>query len=89
MHQAGHAMAAVVLDLGLKSVDLKRREYENGRLAVGFAAVRGVRAEETVGKGEEVVFPYLIQRLAGGYAESLVHGALQHNDCLEEDFDEI
>lgn len=72
-HEAGHAVSAIVLGFPLKSVDLKRRVLADGELSVGFTDTGKVNAEDVLGKGEEVVAPYLIQGAAGPFAERRIH----------------
>jgi hypothetical protein len=74
MHHAGHAVSAVVLGLGLKFVDLTPRRSADGRIRVGCTVIEEIDAGVIYGKGEEAVFPHLIQCFAGGLAESLIDG---------------
>jgi len=88
MHQAGHAVAAVVLRLGLRSVDLKQHRLDDGRILIGFTVIEELDASAIDGQGEEAAFPHLIQCFAGGFAESLIDGELRDSDRLQADVDE-
>jgi ATP-dependent Zn protease len=72
LHEAGHAVAAVVFGLELKSVDIKRRRLPNGTLVCGSTNSEPVKLAEIACKGEEVVKPFMIVALAGGFAQLTV-----------------
>ena len=84
LHEAGHAVSAVVLSLPLESVDIKRRRLTDGTDCVGFTAVK-LRIEEIAGKGEEVARPWLIQQLTGAIAESLLNERIAEYDGDRDD----
>jgi cell division protease FtsH len=72
-HEAGHAVSAVVLGLGLVSVDIQRRFLPNGAVSLGFTSTRPLLNAEVRGKGEEAAMPHLMQRLTGSLAEAAVN----------------
>jgi hypothetical protein len=74
-HEAGHAVAAVVLGSRLKSIDLKQRRLPDGRISVGFTDSQ-VDAADVAGKGEAAAMPYLIQTFAGPFAERTINHQL-------------
>ena len=76
-HEAGHAVAAVVLGIGLQSVDIEESELPGSGFSLGKTNL-GMRdvAAEILGKGEDVVKPFLVQMLAGAVAESIVNSAV-------------
>jgi ATP-dependent Zn protease len=84
-HEAGHAVAAVVLGLNLRSIDLKRRHLPDGQVSQGFTdcpvAVEDVR-------NLDAVIPCLVQALAGPYAESLVNPRVLQEGGARGDLDE-
>lgn len=70
-HEAGHAVAAVVLRTGLISVDIKPMQMPGGGIGIGGANLR-CPPESILGKGEDDMLRYLITFLAGWLAEGLV-----------------
>jgi hypothetical protein len=72
-HEAGHAVAAVVLGLRLKWVDVKLRQHPNGGVSLGATNCDGVAKRDLLGKGEEAVMPYLVYAIAGVAAEACVN----------------
>jgi hypothetical protein len=83
LHEAGHAVAAVVLGLSLRKVELKRRVIPQG-ISVGFTD-SPVEVMDVAGKGEEAAMPRMIQIMAGPVAEMrenedvVATGAFQHD----------
>jgi ATP-dependent Zn protease len=86
-HEAGHAVSAIVLDLDLKSVDIKRRRLPEG-ISLGLTDTRKVGLDEVAGKGEEVALPLLIQLLTGSSAESMVNPHLHELDGHIKDLED-
>src|SRR5258708_2952345 len=74
-HEAGHAVAAVVLGTGLVSVDIRPRLVPGG--GVGRAGADFVRPTDSqiLGRGEDAVMPYLMTIIAGWLAEKRVNEA--------------
>jgi hypothetical protein len=70
-HEAGHAVALVILGLPLKNVDVLTRRYPDG--ASHGASHSEVDFSDYVGKGIDAVKPWMIQSLAGPIAELRVH----------------
>jgi ATP-dependent Zn protease len=68
LHEAGHAVSAVVLGTGLRKVDIKRRPLENG-ISLGFTDTGTVKLDDVLGKGEEAAMPHMIQTCSGPLAE--------------------
>jgi hypothetical protein len=82
MHEAGHAVAAVLLGIELKGVDVNRRDYGNGRTALGFTDAPVPNAA-IAGQGA-VAMPYIIQALAGPIAESAVNPHIDQLSGFDE-----
>jgi hypothetical protein len=72
MHEAGHAVAAIVLGFDLKSVDIVGRQTPEVEI-LGVADSGRVHGSELAGKGEEVGLPHIIHSWAGPLAESRVN----------------
>jgi hypothetical protein len=72
MHEAGHAVAAIVLGFDLISVDIVGRQTPEVEI-LGVADSGRVHGSELAGKGEEVGLPYIIHSWAGPLAESKVN----------------
>lgn len=72
-HEAGHAVAAVMLGRPLESVDLNHRRRPDGTLSVGFTDSGRIGFLDVAGKGEDAAMPILISALAGPMAESMVN----------------
>src|SRR5271166_2220551 len=68
LHEAGHAVSAVVLGMELRRVDIKRRPVDGG-ISVGFTDTGRVSLDDILGKGEDVAMPHLILSLTGPLAE--------------------
>jgi ATP-dependent Zn protease len=89
LHEAGHAVAAVVLGLGLKFTDIKpRRSDEDGRIILGWTVLDEIEAREIARIGEEAAFPYLVELYAAGAAESLIGSGKRDFAASEIDFAE-
>jgi len=65
LHEAGHAVAAVVLGLPLRSVDIVRRLLPNGRISLGYTDCP-IRSKEC---SIEALMPGMILSAAGPLAE--------------------
>jgi hypothetical protein len=76
VHEAGHAVSAIVLGLNLASVDIKRRRLPDGGISMGFTDTGKTGLEDIGGKGEEAALPHVIQSLTGALAESKVNERL-------------
>jgi cell division protease FtsH len=68
VHEAGHAVAAVVYGLTLHGVDIRRRRLPNGMVSMGFTQCP-IDARDFAGKGEAAAMPHAVQVLAGPLAE--------------------
>jgi ATP-dependent Zn protease len=88
LHEAGHAVAAVVFGLELKSVDIKRRRLPNGTLVCGSTNSEPVKPTEIAGKGEKVVKPFMIVALAGGFAQLTVDSSADVSAGAREDHED-
>jgi hypothetical protein len=73
-HEAGHAVAMVVLGLELNGVDIKKRQMPSGT-SMGFTDAPVVF--DRAGVGAEAARPHLISTAAGPLAEGMIagHGA--------------
>jgi hypothetical protein len=88
VHEAGHAVACVVLGLDLKSVEVKRYPLPSGIESAGFTDSARVMASDLTGKGEKAAMPHLINIYAGPSAERMVnprmHEYTGHHADLED-----
>ena len=64
-HEAGHAVAAVILGVGLTSVDIRPRRAPTGTIGRGGAELLPPPDREILGRGEGAVMPFLVTLLAG------------------------
>jgi hypothetical protein len=74
VHEAAHAVAAVVHGTRLHSVDLRRRTMPAFN-SLGYTRTEPVTVGDIAGKGGEVAMPLLVQLLAGPFAEAGVNPA--------------
>src|SRR5262245_6690436 len=72
-HEAGHAVAAVVYDVGLISVDIRPQRVPTGGIGRGGANFEMFPEDEIFGQGEVAAMPYLITLFAGVYGEQRVN----------------
>jgi hypothetical protein len=73
MHEAGHAVAAIVVGFHLNSVDIVGRQTPEVEI-LGLADCGGpVHGSELAGKGEEFALQHMIYSWAGALAESTVN----------------
>ena len=72
-HEAGHAVAAVVLGENLRSVDVRQRQLPDGRLQLGLTDCEGVNAIDSLGMGHQAALTHVIRAFAGPVAEALVN----------------
>jgi ATP-dependent Zn protease len=72
VHEAGHAVAAVVYGLTIHGVDIRRRRLPDGMVSMGFTQCP-VDAQDVAGKGEAAAKPYVVQVLAGPIAEATIN----------------
>ena len=70
IHEAGHAVAAIALGLGLESVCIEPQEIEDGVMTAGVAELP---VTTIAGRGEQSAMPLLITLLAGGFATAVVN----------------
>jgi hypothetical protein len=71
VHEAGRAVAATVLGLPLKSVDVQGRREADGSVSAGFTDMP-VDTADVLAKGEAAL-PWLVQVMAGVVAEEAVN----------------
>ncbi len=71
-HEAGHAVAATVLGLGLRFVDVRRRIEADGGISLGYTEITAT-LKDVIGKGESAALPVLIKIMAGPIAELAVN----------------
>jgi hypothetical protein len=84
-HEAAHAVAAVIVGAGLKSVDLKHRRVRGGRTSVGRAKTRDIPVADIFGKGEIAAMPHLVRILAGPLAELAINPRIAEGDTYGGD----
>jgi ATP-dependent Zn protease len=85
VHEAGHAVAAVVLGLELRKVDIKRRRMPDGTRSLGFTDTPPVDIDEVLGKGPASI-SQMICGIAGPVAELLWNPALLEDGGATGDF---
>jgi hypothetical protein len=68
-HEAGHAVAAVVLGISLEHVDIKVRRIGED-VSFGWTKTERLVVDSIAGKGEEAAWPHLITAFAGFLAET-------------------
>ncbi len=85
IHEAGHAVAAVLLDMGLRQVHVGVKKLLNGKLIGGKFEWRGVVLPALAGKGDEVV-PLIAMYLAGPLAEKKINPKAINPKALGDDF---
>ena len=71
-HEAGHAVSAVVLGIGLESVDIRRRRL-TGDVSLEFTKTSPLHHTDITGNGEEGVIPHEVQWLTQPLAEAAVN----------------
>jgi ATP-dependent Zn protease len=87
VHEAGHAVAAVVLGLPLEGVDIRHRapEVAGGVTVLGFSDTGKVQLEDIAGKGEDVALPHMVLSMAGPIAEGHVNRhAMRHGGQVND-----
>jgi hypothetical protein len=79
--EAGRAVAAVVLGLGLKSVDLRRNHLSDGTIVrEGSTITRQWDFAEVSAKGEEAAMPHVVKAMSGWLAEAAVNPHLTRHE---------
>ncbi len=89
IHEAGHAVAAVVLGIGLESVSIKKRWMPDGKVAGGMADFGDIDGRKYVGAGREAIMPYLTCVVAGPLAEFLVDPTIMNGIGHLDDFEKL
>jgi hypothetical protein len=74
-HEAGHAVAAIVLGLELKSVRIGMKAEPDGKILLGSTRIPYGDDYHIAGRGATAVVPHLIPIYAGIAAESAVNPA--------------
>jgi hypothetical protein len=87
IHEARHAVAAVVLGIQLVSVDILPGRHPNGARVVSEVSTGGAPVQERRGQDEGPAMPYLIQICAGLRAGSIVEPGVFGRTYLESDED--
>lgn len=72
IHEAGHAVAYVLLGFEVKRVEIKERKLEYG-YSRGFTDCGTIKNESIIGKGRDAVMPLLVGLASGVVAESHVN----------------
>jgi hypothetical protein len=84
IHEAGHAVSAIVLGLNLNSVDIRRRRMPDGRLSMGFTDTGplGISGDgDREGQGRIL----LIQSMTGPLAEGELNPRFVEDGGMERD----
>jgi hypothetical protein len=85
IHEAGHAVAAIVLDLGLLEVSVGKRRLPGGMLIGGDFKWAGVTLPDLAGKGDLAIPPITLY-LAGPVAEMKVNPKAFNPAAPSDDF---
>jgi hypothetical protein len=85
IHEAGHAVAMVVLGFDILSADIRPCRTIGAQSGRGSTAMRVYNAKDIIGGGEAVAMPYLISLLAGPIAESVVRGDMADMEGSSDD----
>ncbi len=80
VHEAGHAVAAVVFGVDLKAVDIKRRPFGNGSVSMGYTDCPGVTDSDVAGQSDDIVASHMIRYLAGPFAEAQINPKVHEYD---------
>ncbi len=76
MHEAGHAVAAILRGIGVGRVNIIGETLPDGRTGLGFNDVAYPKWQSFVGQGREAVRPILVTLYAGAHAEECVNFAV-------------
>ena len=85
IHEAGHAVAAILLDLGLREVSIGKRRLASGMLIGGGFQWEGVALPDLAGKGDLAIPPITLY-LAGPVAERKINPKAINPAALSDDF---
>lgn len=88
IHEAGHAVAGVVIGLEVRSVNIRPYLLPDGRTRFGLAEAMS-RHDELAGKGEAAAMPYLIQGWSGPIAEQKVNDRYYEYNGSSSDFERL
>ena len=88
VHEAGHAVASVVLGQGLKSVNIRPHVLPDGRIRSGLTDTPFMEAD-IAGRGESAAKPYLIQGFSGPIAEIKVNWRYHEQNGSSGDYERI
>lgn len=82
--EAGHAVAAVVLGLPLRSVDVRRRNLPDGRTSVGYTdcPIPGTSDFATLANA-------MVQVMSGPLAEDRVNASAMVDGCHDSDMEQV
>jgi hypothetical protein len=84
LHEAGHAVSAVVLGKKLKKVNIKSRVVPGG-VSVGFTDSGRLNLMELAGMGEEAAMPHLVQQFTGPIAELRENPGARDSGAFNDD----
>ncbi len=84
LHEAGHAVSAVVLGFDLRKVDIKRRVIEAG-VSVGFTDTGVLKLDDVRGKDDETILRYMVQCSTGPMAEMTENPDARLHGAFKED----
>jgi hypothetical protein len=85
VHEAGHAIAAILLDLGLLKVSIGKRRLPGGMLIGGDFKWSGVTLPDLAGKGD-LAIPLITLYLAGPVAEMKINPKAFNPAAPSDDF---
>src|SRR4051794_25962540 len=86
LHEAAHAVSAIVMGIPLRSVDTKARRIGDV-VSCGFTDTGPLNARDVRGKGEDAAMPHLVQKFAGPAAELCVNKLATRDGPGISDFD--
>src|SRR4051812_25447188 len=72
MHEAGHAVAAVVHGIAVGRVNVIGEMLPDGRPGLGFNEIAYPHLHSLFGRGGDAAWPLLVTLFAGSFAEELV-----------------
>lgn len=79
-HEAGHAVSAVVLGIGLESADIHRHRLPDGGVSLGFTKTSPLHHTDITGKGEDGAIHHEVQCLTRPLAEAVVNPLAVYTD---------
>jgi len=86
LHEAGHAVAAIVLEIEFSKVEIKRRLIEGGT-SEGFTATRPFKRDDVYGKDEETILRHITPCFTGPVAEMRENPNARDHGAFKKDLE--